>query len=77
MSGHGLKTWKRPAKQYYQYRQDKGDFDIDKLKDMLDDDNEAIDGEWFGDGCWEMDDEQAELDEEDWEDWDDWFPSET
>jgi len=76
LSGSGLKNWKRPARKYYQYREDVGEFDIDKLRDQKDDDNEEIDGEWFSDGKWEMDDEQAELDDEDWEQWDDWFPPE-
>lgn len=76
MSGRDLRYWNRPAKRYYEYRQTQGEFDIDKLKEMLDDDNAEIDGEWFGDGCWEMDDEQAELEDEDWEQWDDWFPPE-
>jgi hypothetical protein len=77
MSGHGVRTYRRPAKGYYNYRQDTESFDLDKLKEMKDEDNEEIENEWFLDGKWEIDDELALLDEEDWEIWYDWFPKGT
>jgi hypothetical protein len=57
---------------FYKYRGQK-DFDINSLKNKKDDDNAEIDGEWFGDGDWEFDDELVDIEEEDWEIWADWF----
>jgi hypothetical protein len=77
MSGRGF-TWRAKqdrAKAYNEYRAEH-EMDIDRMKKIVDDENEEINGEWFGDGKWELNDEQADIEEEDWEVWDDWFPPE-
>lgn len=71
MSGEGIRrSWRNS--EYYRYR-GMENFDVDSLKDQKDDDNVEIDGEWFGDGNWEFDDELIDIEEEDWEIWADWF----
>ena len=71
MSGEKIRRDRRSTA-YYKYRGLRA-FDINSLKDQKDDDNIEIDGEWFGDGKWEFDDELVDIEEEDWEIWADWF----
>lgn len=72
MSGNGISRIRNRISGFYKYRGQK-DFDINSLKNKKDDDNAEIDGEWFGDGNWEFDDELVDIEEEDWEIWADWF----
>lgn len=72
MSGRALPNKYRRAQEYYNYRREH-EYDINQVRRLADDDNEEINGEWFGDGQWEMDDDQADFEEEDWEIWSDWF----
>ena len=74
MSGRGLLNKYTRARNYYEYRE-KHDYDIDQVRKKADDDNDEINAEWFGDGNWEMCDDQVSFIEEDWEIWADWFPS--
>jgi len=72
LSGEGIHRMRNRLSGFYKYRGQK-DFDINSLKNKKDDDNIEIDGEWFGDGNWEFDDELVDIEEEDWEIWADWF----
>lgn len=72
MRGRQLVYKYRRAEAYYEYRASK-EYDIDQLKKAADDDNDEINGEWFGDGKWQINDELSEVEEEDWEIWYDWF----
>lgn len=77
MSGKGLRSTINGVgrcKAYYDYLREK-QIDISKLKNKLDDNNEEILAEWFGDGGWQMKDDIANIEMEDWEIWLDWFPS--
>lgn len=65
--------WNR-AQAYNDYRANKM-FNIDQLKKIADDENDEINGEWFGDGLWQINDALSEVEEEDWEIWYDWFPN--
>lgn len=70
MSGRPIR--RNGNRAFYEYREQHG-FDVDSIKDNMDDQNEEIDGEWFGDGQWEVEDELEDVEEEDWEIWLDWF----